>query len=103
MSSLPLSTKMQELRFCVQSKRELLGISIQFEHLYMVCRRWISIYEYHPTSKCGPQLTEELHLALPAESFDVGAHHICIVYHGLVEVRHRKHWENVIISEKWDV
>lgn len=57
----------------------------------------ISVYEYHgKTDK--PQLSEELIHNEIIKKYCINRYYICICSSSLIEVRDRKHWENVLYS-----
>ncbi len=82
-------------RFCSYCVHDILGSCIEGEYLYIIQNTKISVYEYHGKSDI-PQLSEELIHNTAIQHYSINRHYICIGSPSLIEVRDRKHWENVI-------
>lgn len=89
-------------RFSMVIPEELLGVETHLEHFYVIKRKLISIYEYFPLMKVGPQLVEERYLHRPISAYDVSCGLFCVVFDMSIEVRNCHLWENIIWTHQVD-
>lgn len=84
-------------RFCSYSITDVLGACVESEYLYIVQAQKISVYEYYGKFD-KPQLSLELIHNKIILDYSINKHFICIRSTSLIEVRDRKHWENVVFT-----